>query len=245
MTEWYSRWDGNIINRTEERAFDHDNETGHHLIFPRPSIRSPVPSQPSRSPKTPPSAPPSAILPGLHPISPPPPFQRFSFQHLPPAIPVSTSSDSPEFAIAHAAFSFTQIPLFPASGPATGSLNGLHPKSKFLATASCLPWNGPSSPKDGSWRKAPAWHPDPGPLRITRTPRTTDCTTSISPRRHPRPGSIGSENPEKTHQKRYCREIRNPCGALALGWPKTAPDTSGFLSRGVRSELQNTNPTPP
>ena len=44
-------------------------------------------------------------------------FQRFSFQHL----------------------SFTQIPLFPrnplfpASGPATRSLNGLHTKSKFLA----------------------------------------------------------------------------------------------------------------
>ena len=44
-------------------------------------------------------------------------FQRFSFQH----------------------FSFTQIPLFPrnplfpASGLATGSLNGLNPKSKFLA----------------------------------------------------------------------------------------------------------------
>jgi hypothetical protein len=36
-------------------------------------------------------------------------------------------------------FSFTQIPLFPrpsllpASGPATSSFNGLHPKSKFLA----------------------------------------------------------------------------------------------------------------
>ena len=26
-------------------------------------------------------------------------------------------------------------PLFPASGPATGSFNGLHPKSKFLAVA--------------------------------------------------------------------------------------------------------------
>jgi hypothetical protein len=44
-------------------------------------------------------------------------FQRFSFQH----------------------FSFAQIPLFPrnplfpASGLATGSLNGLNPKSKFLA----------------------------------------------------------------------------------------------------------------
>jgi hypothetical protein len=37
------------------------------------------------------------------------------------------------------AFSFTQIhpfprsPLFPASGPATSSFNGLHPKSNFLA----------------------------------------------------------------------------------------------------------------
>jgi hypothetical protein len=47
--------------------------------------------------------------------------QRFSFQHLPPAMRVSTSSDSPEFAIAHAAFSFTKILLFPTSGPATGS----------------------------------------------------------------------------------------------------------------------------
>jgi hypothetical protein len=38
-------------------------------------------------------------------------LQRFSFQH----------------------FSFTQIPLSPISGPATGSFNGLHAKSKFLA----------------------------------------------------------------------------------------------------------------
>ena len=30
-------------------------------------------------------------------------------------------------------FNFTQIPLFPASGPATSSFNGLHPKSNFLA----------------------------------------------------------------------------------------------------------------
>jgi len=66
-------------------------------------------------------------------------FQRFSSQHLPPAMRVSTSSDSPEFVIAHVAFSFTQIPLFPrnpifpASGPAIGSFNDLHAKSKFLA----------------------------------------------------------------------------------------------------------------
>ena len=49
--------------------------------------------------------------------------QRFSFQH----------------------FSFTQIPLFPrnplfpASGPATGSFNGPHLKSKFLSNPKAIP----------------------------------------------------------------------------------------------------------
>ena len=47
-------------------------------------------------------------------------FQRFSFQHfsfnLIPLIPL-----------------FPRNPLFPPSGLATGSLNGLHPKSKLLA----------------------------------------------------------------------------------------------------------------
>jgi hypothetical protein len=60
-------------------------------------------------------------------------FERFSFQHLPPAMPVATSSDSAVFATAHAAFSTTRPPLLPASGPATGFFNGLHAQSKFLA----------------------------------------------------------------------------------------------------------------
>lgn len=34
-------------------------------------------------------------------------------------------------------FNFTQIPIFPASGPATGSFNGLHRQSKLLA-ALCM-----------------------------------------------------------------------------------------------------------
>jgi hypothetical protein len=33
----------------------------------------------------------------------------------------------------HAFKAITRNPLFPASGLATGSFNGLHPKSKFLA----------------------------------------------------------------------------------------------------------------
>ena len=58
-------------------------------------------------------------LPLHHPPSPPPAssiqhfsFQRFSFTKTP---------------------LFSRTPFFPASGPATGSFNGLHPKSKFLA----------------------------------------------------------------------------------------------------------------
>jgi hypothetical protein len=44
-------------------------------------------------------------------------FQRFNFQHF-------SSNQAPLF---------PRNPLFPASGPATSSFNGLHPKSKFLA----------------------------------------------------------------------------------------------------------------
>jgi hypothetical protein len=36
----------------------------------------------------------------------------------------------------HAFKAITRNPLFPASGLATGSLNGLNPKSKFLAISS-------------------------------------------------------------------------------------------------------------
>jgi hypothetical protein len=66
-------------------------------------------------------------------------FQRFSFQRLPPAMPVSTSSDSAEFAIAHAAFSFTKspfspvTPISPPSGPTQWLFQGPPAESKFLA----------------------------------------------------------------------------------------------------------------
>jgi hypothetical protein len=42
-------------------------------------------------------------------------FERFRFQHLPPAMPVSISSDSAVFAIAHAAFNSTRPPFSPAT----------------------------------------------------------------------------------------------------------------------------------
>jgi hypothetical protein len=49
-------------------------------------------------------------------------FQRFNFQHF-------SSNQAPLF---------PRNPLFPASGPATSSFNGLHPKSKFLALSSSI-----------------------------------------------------------------------------------------------------------
>ena len=44
-------------------------------------------------------------------------FERFSFQHLPPAMPVSASSDSAVFATAPAAFSTTRAPPSPPQPP--------------------------------------------------------------------------------------------------------------------------------
>jgi len=78
MTEWYSRWDGNIISRTEERAFNHDNETGHHPIFPSPSITAPSPLNPPapQNPSPPPRH--QRCFPAPLPAS---SFQHFSFQH--------------------------------------------------------------------------------------------------------------------------------------------------------------------
>jgi hypothetical protein len=39
---------------------------------------------------------------------------------------------------AHSALFTSSSPFPPASGPATGSFNGLHPKSKFLAVSQLL-----------------------------------------------------------------------------------------------------------
>jgi len=44
---------------------------------------------------------------------------------------------------------FPRNPLFPASGPATRSFNGLHPKSNFLAAAR-VPGDGTAGPKEAA-----------------------------------------------------------------------------------------------